>query len=102
MMKIFKKKGIEIGIEDTVSFFLGKTVNVIPWTGNDDAWILGESELGFDTYLDPSKSFVRYSFTIEHVDVLSDAEKAIINEIVEFSKPAHTHFVGYVKVLAFS
>lgn len=92
---IYKYKGTTPSIEDSVLFFIGKVVTVQPWAAHSDTWIIGESELGVKSYLDPSNSFIRYAFTLEHEVVLSEDEKVMIDEIVHFARPAHTHFLGY-------
>ena len=95
---IYRVKGSDQSIEDIARFFIGKEVTVLPWAGNSDAWVLGESELGLNTYLDPSRSFIRYSFILQHSEALTDSEKEMLNKIVDFARPAHTHFIGYQKV----
>ncbi len=91
-----KKKGIAIGIENAIRFFLGIDITAITaFTGT--TLILGESELGIDWELGPSNLFARYAFDVE-VDVpLSDAERRQIHAIVDYLKPAHTHFVDLIE-----
>lgn len=98
LVPMYKQKGVAKGIEDAVSFFVGKTVVVVPWDYPEDTWTLGVSALGYNTYVGPSKSFVRYSFRIQHTETLTDEDKSRIKEIVDFIRPAHTHFVGYLQV----
>jgi phage tail-like protein len=98
LVPMYKQRGTAKGIEDAVSFFLSKTIIVAPWDAPADTWTLGVSLLGHNTYLGPSRSFVRYSFYVEHIDALTSAEESIIREIVEFVRPAHTHFVGFRQV----
>lgn len=98
LVLMYKDKGTEEGIEDAVSFFVGKTVNVEPWNIPSDTWELGVSRLGLDTFVGPSRSYIRYAFYVEHADVLTDDEKDLIEQIVDFMRPAHTHFVGFVKI----
>lgn len=95
LVPMYKQRGTAGGIEDAVRFFLNKTVTVVPWNIPADTWVLGESLLGYDTYVGPSQSFVRYSFFLEHTAALTDSDKSIIREIIEFIRPAHTHFVGF-------
>jgi phage tail-like protein len=95
LVPMYKQRGTAEGIEDAVQFFLNKTVVVKPWNIPADTWVLGESLLGYNTYVGPSQSFVRYSFFLEHTVTLTDSDKSIIKEIVEFIRPAHTHFVGF-------
>jgi phage tail-like protein len=98
LVAMYKKKGTDRGIEDIVGFFLGKTVEVEDWYIPDDTWTLGESELGYDTYLGPSLSFVRYAFYLKHTDALTNEDKDIIRQIVAFVRPAHTHFIGFMQL----
>lgn len=95
LVPMYKQRGTAEGIEDAVGFFLDKTVAVVPWNIPSDTWVLGESLLGYNTYVGPSQSFVRYSFYLEHNVTLTEAEKSITREIIEFIRPAHTHFVGF-------
>lgn len=97
LVRIYKLKGTDLCLEQAISFFLGKSASVVPWDIPTDTWTLGESELGYDTNLGPSRSFVRYSFFLEHADSLSNTEKDIIRQIVDFAKPAHTHFIGFMQ-----
>jgi hypothetical protein len=61
------------------------------------ALVLGESELDVDWELGPSDRFSRYAFDVEVARALTDHERQIVREIVEWSKPAHTHFVELVE-----
>jgi len=59
--------------------------------------ILGESELGIDWELGPSDLFARYAFNVE-VDVpLTGTQRSQIRAIVDYLKPAHTHFVDLIE-----
>lgn len=98
LVPMYKLKGVAKGIEDAVTFFVGKDVIVVPWTLPADTWTVGSSLLGHNTYVGPSKSYVRYSFRLQHTEDLTDTDKSRIEEIVDFIRPAHTHFVGYLQV----
>jgi phage tail-like protein len=98
LVPMYKLKGISKGIEDAVKFFVGKIVVVVPWDLPADTWTLGVSLLGYNTFVGPSKSYVRYSFRLQHTESLTDEDKSRIEEIVDFIRPAHTHFVGYLQV----
>jgi len=98
LVAMYKKKGTDKGIQDITRFFIGKTVTVKDWYIPTDTWTLGESELGYDTYLGPSLSFVRYAFYLEHADALSNEDKDLIRQIVAFVRPAHTHFIGFMQL----
>ena len=63
----------------------------------DEALILGESELGVDWILGASSAFARYAFDIEVGRVLTDDERGKVRAIVQFTKPAPTHFVQIIE-----
>jgi hypothetical protein len=81
-----------------VSFFIGKTVTVVPFDIPTTTWTLGVSLLNYNTYVGPSMSRVRYSFYVDHTESLTAEEMSRIREIVEFVRPAHTHFIGFREV----
>jgi len=89
-------KGTAIGIENAIRFFLGIDITTItPFAGT--TLVLGESELGVDWELGPSDRFARYAFDVE-VDIpLSTTERSQIRAIVDYLKPAHTHFVQLIE-----
>ncbi|MCA9557049.1 MAG: phage tail protein, partial [Myxococcales bacterium] len=92
LVEMYRQKGTAGGIENAIRFFLGIDITAItPFTGT--TLVLGESELGVDWELGPSERFARYAFNVE-VDVpLSETERQQIRAIVDYLKPAHTHFV---------
>jgi len=96
LVEMYRQKGTAAGIENAVRFFLGIDVTAItPFTGT--TVVLGESELGVDWELGPSDRFARYAFDVE-VDVpLTATERRQIRAIVDYLKPAHTHFVDLIE-----
>jgi len=92
LVEMYRQKGTAIGIENAIRFFLGIDITAItPFNGT--TLVLGESELGVDWELGPSDRFARYAFDVE-VDIpLSATERSQIRAIVDYLKPAHTHFV---------
>lgn len=96
LVEMYRQKGTAIGIENAIRFFLGIDITAITaFTGT--TLVLGESELGVDWELGPSDLFARYAFDVE-VDVpLSDTERRQIRAIVDYLKPAHTHFVDLIE-----
>lgn len=96
LVEMYRQKGTAAGIENAIRFFLGIDVTAVtPFTGT--ALVLGESELGVDWELGPAERFARYAFNVE-VDVpLSVIERRQIRAIVDYLKPAHTHFVDLVE-----
>jgi phage tail-like protein len=95
LVPMYKQRGIAAGIEDSVAFFVGKTVTVVPFDIPADTWTLGVGQLNYNTFIGPSRSVVRYSFYLEHTEDLTAEEESHIREIVEFVRPAHTHFIGF-------
>jgi len=96
LVEMYRQKGTATGISNAIRFFLGIDITAItPFAGT--TLVLGESELGVDWELGPSDRFARYAFNVE-VDVpLTDIERRQIRAIVDYLKPAHTHFVDLVE-----
>ena len=96
LVEMYRQKGTAVGIENAIRFFLGIDITAItPFTGT--TLVLGESELGVDWELGPSDRFARYAFNVE-VDVpLTGTQRSQIRAIVDYLKPAHTHFVDLIE-----
>ena len=99
LVEMYRQKGTAVGIENAIRFFLGIDITAIaPFNGT--TLVLGESELGVDWELGPSDQFARYAFDVE-VDIpLSATERGQIRAIVDYLKPAHTHFVDLIEPMA--
>ena len=98
LVEMYRQKGTAKGIQNAIRFFLGIDISAIsPF--NADTLILGESELGIDWVLGPSDRFARYAFNVEVARILADRERRQLRAIVEYLKPAHTHFVDLVEPL---
>jgi len=96
LVEMYRQKGTAVGIENAIRFFLDIDVEAItPFTGT--TLVLGESELGVDWELGPSDSFARYAFDVIVDQVLTDTQRSQLRAIVEYLKPAHTHFVDLVE-----
>jgi len=96
LIEMYRQKGTAAGIENAIRFFLGIDITAITaFTGT--TLILGESELGVDWELGPSDRFARYAFNVEVDEPLADTERRQIRAIVDYLKPAHTHFVDLVE-----
>jgi len=96
LVEMYRQKGTAVGIENAIRFFLGIDITAITaFTGT--TLILGESELGVDWELGPSDRFARYAFDVEVDEPLSDTERRQIRAIVDYLKPAHTHFVDLIE-----
>jgi phage tail-like protein len=96
LVEMYRQKGTAIGIENAIRFFLGIDITAITSFAGTTL-VLGESELGIDWELGPSDRFARYAFDVE-VDIpLSTTERRQIRAIVDYLKPAHTHFVQLIE-----
>ena len=96
LVDIYREKGTEQGIINAVRFFLRIEIRIVEFV-DDEGLTLGESELGDDWVLGPSSSFNRFAFDVISDQVLTDEERKRIRFIVNFMKPAHTHFVKLVE-----
>lgn len=98
LVEMYRQKGTAVGIRNAVRFFLGIDIEAITALAAT-ALVLGESELGVDWELGPSERFARYAFDVKVGRVLSEGERRQLRAIVEYLKPAHTHFVNLVEPL---
>ncbi|SDF37006.1 phage tail protein [Myxococcus virescens] len=98
LVEMYQQKGTALGLRNAIRFFLGIEVRAIsPFAS--DTLVLGESELGVDWVLGPSERFARYAFNVEVERLLSPAERQRLRPLVEYLKPAHTHFIDLVEPL---
>jgi phage tail-like protein len=95
LVAIYREKGTAIGITNAIRFFLRLEIVVTTYTG--EALILGESLLGEDWVLGPSNSFAAYAIEVVAPRTLDDEEEKRLRQIVDYMKPAHTHFVRLVE-----
>lgn len=99
LVEMYRQKGTAKGIRNAIRFFLGIDIAAItPFNGETPT--LGESQLGFDWVLGPSHRFARYAFNVEVARVLTARERHQLRAIVDYLKPAHTHFVDLVEPLS--
>lgn len=91
LVDMYRLKGTAKGIKNAVRFFLALEIDIAPYTST--ALVLGESELGVDWELGPSDRYARYAFDVRVPRALSPRERRLVRELVEYLKPAHTHFV---------
>lgn len=96
LVRMYKQKGTEKGIRNAVRFFLGIEIDSIA-TFAGTPLTLGESELGVDWELGPSDRFSLYAFDIHVGVVLTDEQRVQLRKLVEYLKPAHTHFIDLVE-----
>ncbi len=96
LVEMYRQKGTARGIIHAVRFVLGVEIQAVTAYAGE-ALVLGESELGVDWILGPSIRFALYAFDVL-VDVpLTDAQRSQLRAIVEYLKPAHTHFVNLIE-----
>ncbi len=99
LVEMYSQKGTAQGIKNAVRFFLG--IDIVAITAfNADALVLGESLLGVDWVLGPSGRFAKYAFNVVVAAILTPTERKRLRAIVEYLKPAHTHFVDLVEPFA--
>lgn len=96
LVEMYRQKGTAPGVRNAIRFFLGVDVTAITGLA-ESALVLGESELGVDWELGPSDRFARYAFSIVVARVLAANERKQLRAIVEYLKPAHTHFVDLIE-----
>lgn len=93
LVDMYRLKGTKVGIESVIRFFLGLEVTVDTFNGASGTWVMGESELGIDSVLGTSDIGLLYSFIVSVGVALTDTQRDQLRGIVEYMKPAHTHFI---------
>jgi len=98
LLAIYKQKGTAVGIINVIRFFLGIEVEIETATG--EAVLLGEGVLGGsgvgeegDFVLGASIDFLKYSFIVISPVTLDAGQEEILDKIVDYMKPAHTHHI---------
>lgn len=96
LFTLYALKGTCFGIMGAVKILYG--VNVTECiAANVDCWDMDEDELDISTDLCPDTAFERRSFALM-VDInLTDRQRAQIRNIVNWAKPANTHFLGFIE-----
>ena len=95
LVAMYREKGTARGIVNAIRFFLRLEVQITAYAG--EALTLGESLLGDDWVLGPSSSFAALAFEVTSPRVLTAEERRRLRQIVEYLKPAHTHFARLVE-----
>lgn len=107
LVRLYQQKGTEVGIKNAIRFFFKMDVQIIELSaayperfaepghipiqsGDND---LGYSLLDLDFILGPSIPFEVRAFHVVAPVVLTAAQKTGITFIVEYMKPAYTHYV---------
>lgn len=96
LVPIYKLKGTNIGVESVLRFFLDVTATVQEHY-DGFGWRLGDSELGIDTWLGLDDRRSIYSFDVVVDRVLTDSERDLLRDIVDYMKPPHTHHIRTVE-----
>lgn len=93
LVSIYRQKGTRQGIVNVIRFFLGIEVEVEVLNNPEEAWKLGESELGEDSYLGPSEQALLYSFRLIAPYALTDDQRDKMTAIANYMKVAHEHLI---------
>lgn len=95
LIPMYRKKGTEEGIELTILFFTQLTANVVDFaSGGADEWVLGESELGEETFLSPGLTSIDlFTFLVEFDECLTIIQEEQVEQIIEFMKPDWTRHI---------
>jgi phage tail-like protein len=95
LVAMYREKGTVPGIVNAVRFFLGLEVQITAYAG--EALTLGESLLGEDWVLGPSSRFAALAFEVVSPRLLGTEERKRLRQIVDYLKPAQTHFARLVE-----
>jgi phage tail-like protein len=95
LVAMYREKGTAPGIVNAVRFFLGLEVQITAYAG--EALTLGDSMLGEDWVLGPSSLFAALAFEVVSPRLLSTEERRRLRQIVDYLKPAQTHFARLVE-----
>lgn len=90
LVAVYREKGTGVGIKNAIRFFLGLEVEIQSYAG--EALLLGESLLGEDWILGASGAFSAFAFDVLSPRALTAEERLRVRIIVDYMKPAHTHF----------
>lgn len=92
---MYAQKGTAVGCINAIRFFLGVEVMIVPYAS--ETMYLSDALLGVDWVLGPGTSFGHYAFDVVSPRVLTPAERTRIRTLVDYLKPAHTHFVNLLE-----
>lgn len=90
LVAVYREKGTGVGIKNAIRFFLGLEVDIQSYAG--EGLILGDSFLGEDWILGASGAFSAFAFDVITPRALTTEERLRVRIIVDYMKPAHTHF----------
>lgn len=95
LVAMYREKGTAVGIINAIRFFLGLEVQITAYAG--EALALGDSLLGEDWLLGPSNRFAALAFEVVSPRLLAAEERRRLRQIVDYLKPAQTHFARLVE-----
>jgi phage tail-like protein len=95
LVAIYREKGTDSGIRNAIRFFLGLEVDLTAYAG--EALFLGESLLGEDWVLGPSDAYAAFAFEVVVPRALEAEQRRRLRQIVDYMRPAHTHFARLVE-----
>ncbi len=95
LVAMYREKGTAVGIANAIRFFLGVEVQVVAYTA--DALVLGESLLDERWVLGPATLAAALTFEIVSPRILTIEERRRLRPIVQYMKPAQTHFARLVE-----
>jgi phage tail-like protein len=95
LVAMYREKGTARGIINAIRFFLRLEVQITAYAG--EALFLGESLLGEDWILGPSSRFAALAFEVVSPRVLTAEERRRLRQIVDYLRPAQTHFTRLVE-----
>ncbi len=95
LVPMYKKKGTADGIELSILFFTQLTARVIDFAASpEESWVLGESELGTETFLSAGLTSIElFTFLVEFDECLTDIQEQQVGQLIEFMKPGWTRHV---------
>mgnify|MGYP001594005420 CR=1 FL=1 len=96
LTRIYQRVGTDLGMEAVLAFFFGQAFQVRAFL-DIDAWQLDVDRLDFEAILGPDTQFALYSFEVVSPIALTAVQRQQVGDIVEFMKPAHTHYVRLVE-----
>ncbi len=97
LVSMYQAKGTAAGIIAVIRFFMGLEVTIDAFNLSGNTWVLGDSELGEGSLLGTSDPYLIYSFTVTVQQTLTTAQRSQLRSIVEYMKPAHTHFIQLIE-----
>ena len=95
LLPLYRQKGTDRGIAAAVLFFLGISITITDYATTTLA--LGEAQLGVDWILGPGLKWDLYAFDVTITITPTDEQRRQLIAIVQYMKPAWTHFVNLIE-----